>query len=231
MRAIDIPISITLLVALSIATVFSYLHLLEVEKPEDLFGRSILPGHSNESILHGTRCIGEFKTTLIDTDTKELTTEGMVRILFQGRSAPAFLKFYALFNPLGQLTDSRTSLTFGDSSLVLNSSGITPINVHITGYHEGTHFERDNTISGPVLLTKTHGGGYTLEYLPLSAQKNTFVSSLVGKILSENQLSLSQDSALACRQGTEQFDITPLVTYANTLIAPFATVNLLGGTR
>ena len=212
-QRLDIVIAVVVFVASTAGSFLAYASIIEKENTKQLLFPSIVEGTMRYALLHGTKCIGLFESTLQKDKSFELHTKGQVRLSMGDTMLTPDFDASAHFNPIGQLTDGNVLLRVQNTHTSMSFEGANPLSIHLADGEKTGLLAKDFSVPGPVLLTPEGKFSYRLEY-PLSQKSESGFLHLFTQGMFQDitlTLSTSGDDVNACQSSQERLDILPLV--------------------
>ena len=220
MKHLDLSTALVLLAASCVLTLYSYKEAVRSEQPRTLIGAVLRAGTSLDYVVARQQCVGSFSTTVETRAATTVRSKGSLDLRRGGKVFPATVSFEAVFNPLGQLTESSTRLAFEDSVVQLKSVKVNPMTLTLTAALAGANFAKVVKAAGPVSLRKTGNGAFTVDYAPLAPYAGESLRGYIESALARTRFSVVSDPQYHCVRGNGALEAGALLDALGRYFSP-----------
>ena len=171
MRFSNILIATVCLLVSGSITALSYARILEIERPHHTF----LQGYLNQGIQNfimsaDDECIGEMHIDLHHEKATQVKATGYLKAKLNSTPIDVAIDSQEYFNPLGQMTDSATSLKSSLFKVSAVTTGIHPLKANLIFEASEKKLNFNREVPGPLVISEYSPLKFQLEYfqaLPL----------------------------------------------------------------
>jgi hypothetical protein len=109
-------------------------------------------GKTNFNLMQGETCFGQLKFETTEDQLMGLKTSLKLDVLIEERTETVDVYGESYYNPLGQLVGSKTRLVYQGQRSFLETEGVNPMFVRLSGTHQNIDLKQRFTLPGPVEL-------------------------------------------------------------------------------
>lgn len=194
--------SLILLVSGSIF-LFNFFQLRQQIQDGGVIVSGIREGKTLFSLAQGTDCFGQLSFETMDGRLMGLKTSLKLDVLIGEETETVDVFGESYFNPLGQLVASKTRLAFREQRSFLETEGVNPIFVRLSGNFEGREVKHRTQVPGPVeLLLSEDDQTFRLVYSQLSHLASMAPTPQLTSLSSLPAFDVSVEPGQICEQVT-----------------------------
>lgn len=163
----------------------------------------ITSGQQNFVVESHGRCVGDLDTNLIVDSGYKLSVTGDIRVNLKDSVTTAHLSSEALFNTLGQLTQSQFLMKAPDLSVSGETSGANPIAAKVAASRLSKHFNYEYQFPGPIIIQKFDKNSYVLTGMRAGSGPQSFISSALTTLKQSLALQVRPKSETHCSNSNQ----------------------------
>lgn len=221
----DLLFALTCALISGSTVLFAYAGILKVEEPDYLLNQPLQQGKQTYLIMQHTTCVGHFSTELEHDDTFSLTSQGTLFVTYNGKPTSASVLLKAIFNPLGQLTNSITHINTPAAKLNIRTDNVNPIAAALSLTVQDKKLEHTLTFPGPLLIKESTPSRYSLSSALAGSDTMPF-QQLTQSLQRRFNLNLKEVQATeaACEGSQNTFNLDALVSELDSSVKAWSTL-------
>ncbi|RMD87990.1 MAG: hypothetical protein D6808_00480 [Candidatus Dadabacteria bacterium] len=177
MKHLDLLFASVMCITGGFLSVVSYNQIEKQEKRGvPLIPDKIQAGNHLYKIISNNECVGEVRILLSDFKSTTIVSKGYVTASLDREKFNIAFKVNAYFNPLGQMSEASATVSGRDIKITTSAVEVNPIKLKVAASSPWGGSQFSLSLKGPILITKTENGRFTLEYSQLNKQHAGFLS-------------------------------------------------------